>query len=116
MAIDPVNGSTAGTGRANASQTGAAQQSAPDAARATTVRQGTSDADPGDTIQLSTTTLELQSQAGAAAAPPAGTVTTEQMQAVLGRVTSGYYDQSSTRSAVAQSIWGALTDDEGSGR
>jgi hypothetical protein len=109
--IDPVNSSAAGSARAAASQTGATQQTAQDAVRSPAVRQDAGDGSTGDTIQLSATSLALQAQSGAASAPPSGTMSADQMQTVLGRVTSGYYDQPSARDAVAQGVMHDLTGD-----
>jgi hypothetical protein len=107
MAIDPLRSSTGG-----AAQTGQALPSASDPVRSNTVRQGASDGDPGDTIQLSTASLALQAQAGEmAGAPPSGTMSSAQMQVVLGRVASGYYDQPDVRDTIVRGVTQALTSD-----
>jgi len=103
MAIDPVHSPAAGSTGASASQAGGTQQAAPEALRNATVRQGASECDHGDTIQLSTTSLSLQAQASGGA-PPSGTMSAAQMRSVLGRVVSGYYDQPAARDAVAQGV------------
>jgi hypothetical protein len=107
MAIDPLHSSTGG-----AAQAGPAPSNASDPVRSPTVRQDGSDADPGDTIQLSTASLALQAQAGeAAGTPPSGTMSSAQLQVVLGRVASGYYDQPDVRDAVVQGVTRALMSD-----
>jgi len=112
MPIDPVNANTAGSSRAGAPQVGA-QQAAPDVVRAPAVRQTATDGLHGDTIQLSSTSLTLNAQAGAVvSAPPVGTMSPVRMQGVLGRLASGFYDQPSTRDAVARGVAADLTNNE----
>lgn len=107
MGIDPLRPSGPGAPGANPSQTNAAQGSAADPARAPAVRQTAGESDGGDTIQLSTASLALQAQAEAhASVPPSGTMSTQQMQAVLNRVVTGYYDQPDVHQAVAQRLAG----------
>jgi hypothetical protein len=107
MAIDPLHSSTGG-----AAQTGPALPSATDPARATPARQGGTEGDPGDTIQLSTASLALQAQTGeVAGSPPTGTMSPAQLQIVLGRVASGYYDQPDVRDTVVHGVSGTLMSD-----
>jgi hypothetical protein len=106
MAIDPLNSSTGGAGRA-----GQALPSASNPVRSPNARQSASDGEPGDTIQLSTASLALQAQAGeVAGSPPSGTMSSAQLQIVLGRVASGFYDQPDARDTVVQGVMGALKD------
>jgi hypothetical protein len=100
MAIDPVHTSGAGAAQSGAAEARASQQPTPDAAR-NSARAATSPTDPGDTLQVSAASLALQAQA---ASPPAGTISAERLQMVLGRVMSGYYDQGMPRDAVARGV------------